>query len=70
MYFSLFATFYVPWGEGEVDESDLGGDFRGVVGVGQFCCDVKLEIIVIWNHSISQLDHESALLTESLKKRK
>ena len=35
--------------------------------IGKFCRDVKLEVIVIWDNSITKLDHCATLLFESLK---
>ena len=56
----------LPGRQGEVDEGDLGGYLWGVVGVGQFGGDVEAEVLVVGNHSISQSDHQRALLLERL----
>ena len=35
--------------------------------IRQLSCDVELEVIVVWDHSITELDHCATLLFESLK---
>ena len=57
----------LPGWESEVDDCDFCGNLWGVVRVGKFGCDVKLEVIMVGNNGVSQLDHSAAWLFESLK---
>lgn len=58
----------LPWRQCEIDEGDLCGDFRRVVGVGELGCDVELEVVVVRNDGISQLYHHATLLLKHLDK--
>ena len=57
----------LPRREREVDQSDLGRRLGRVVRIGQFCGDVELEVLVVWNDGVSQLDHWASLLPEYLQ---
>ena len=57
----------LPWGKSKVDKCDFGGDFWSVMRIWQLSCDVELEVIMVWDHSITKLNHCATLLFESLK---
>ena len=56
----------LPWGQGEVHQCNFGGYLWGVVRVGQLCCDIEFEILMIWYYSVSQFNHETSGLSEGL----
>ena len=65
--FFIFIGQDLPWREGKVDKCDFGRDFWCIVRIWQLGCNVELEVIVVWDHCITKLDHCATLLLEGLK---